>query len=103
MSGWCVANGNEVHDRPTHHDESGARIGETPNRIVKVEYPYDDTAGQNATAYLIAAAPDLYAALEDAFFALGRAGANVLGGIYRDEWEAARAALARARGEEPAP
>jgi hypothetical protein len=59
-----VANGNELHDRPTLHDEHGARIGETPNRVARVEYPYDSPEGQAAVAHLLAAAPALYAALQ---------------------------------------
>lgn len=62
---WFVANGNEVHDELACYDEQGARVGNTANRIATVEYPYMDDAGKTANARLIAAAPDLYAALVD--------------------------------------
>lgn len=84
---WCRANGNEIHDKPTHYDESGSRTGDTPNRIAVVEYPYGDSTGQDANAALIAAAPTMRDALRD--IATGRVtGENaaalarcVLGGI----------------------
>jgi hypothetical protein len=50
---WVVANGREIHDRITRFDESGARIGETANRIALIEYPYGDGEGRNANAELI--------------------------------------------------
>ena len=52
-----------------------------------------------ANARLIAAAPDMAEALEACIFALGQLGANTLGGSGRKEWEQARAALAKARGQ----
>jgi hypothetical protein len=61
---WVVANGNEIHDRPTHYAEDGSRIGDTPNLIAKVEYPYNDEAGQAANARLLAGAPRMAGALE---------------------------------------
>jgi hypothetical protein len=51
-----------------------------------------------ANAHLIAAAPELLAALESAFLALGSVGGNTWGGPFRAEWEQARAALAKAEG-----
>lgn len=64
---WFIANGNEIHDRPTSRDENGARIGETPNLIATVEdiFPWSDRQNRKkANAQLIAAAPDLLEALE---------------------------------------
>jgi len=58
--------GNEVHDKECMFDEKGARIGETPNRICTVEYPYLDAEGQSSNARLMAAAPELLAACQDA-------------------------------------
>jgi hypothetical protein len=58
---WC-AQGNEVHDRAASYAD-GARIGDTPNLIARVEYPYGDEAGQAATARLFAAAPLMLEAL----------------------------------------
>lgn len=59
---WVACN-NEVHDKITERDEHGARIGDTPNRIVVVEFPYLDAAGQATNARLIAAAPEMFDAL----------------------------------------
>lgn len=61
-------------------------------------------AERRANAALIVRAvnahDDLVAALESAFFALGRAGANAnRQHDGREAWEQARAALAKARGE----
>lgn len=64
---WYAANDNEIHDRCANFDRDGARIGDTPNRIAVVEYPYGDIAGQSANARLIAAAPELLAALQSLF------------------------------------
>lgn len=52
----------------------------------------------DADAHLIAAAPDLLAALESAFVAFGKAGGNTLSGPFRREWEECRSAIAKARG-----
>ena len=49
-------------------------------------------------ARLIAASPALFLALINCVFALGRGGANQIDGPGRKEWEAARAAIARATG-----
>jgi hypothetical protein len=35
---WFLQNGNEIHDKDTRFDESGARIGETPNLIAMVDF-----------------------------------------------------------------
>jgi len=64
---WIVANGNEVHDKIAGQDECGTRIGETPNMVTSVEYPYLDKDGQAANAQLIAAAPELLEACKLAF------------------------------------
>lgn len=53
-----------------------------------------------ANAALIAAAPDMLAALRDCVMALGRGGANVTGGPNRAEWEAARAVIQKAEGRD---
>lgn len=53
-------------------------------------------------ARLMAAAPDMLDALQTAFFAMGRAGANAsLDHSLREAWEAARAAIAKATGGQP--
>lgn len=68
---WVVV-GQEIHDRQTGHDETGARIGETPNSICQIAPILERTAGgtpvlntsaSEANARLIAAAPDLLDAL----------------------------------------
>lgn len=45
---------------------------------------------------VVQAAPDLLVALERCFIELGRRGANMCGGPGREEWLAARAAIAKA-------
>lgn len=66
MSDWTVITKNhaptEIHDAPTHYDENGTRIGETPNLIATLGHH-----NSNTNARLIAAAPDLLAALENLF------------------------------------
>lgn len=57
-----VDDGHEVHDRECSFDESGARTGDTPNEIAKVFGLNDEQRSSNA--HLIAAAPDMYAALQ---------------------------------------
>lgn len=54
---WFVApSGTTVHDKRVWFDEHGARCGDTPNICIDAETP--------ANARLIAAAPDLLAALK---------------------------------------
>lgn len=101
---WFVANGNEVHDRLTRYDEHGARIGDTPNRIAVVEYPYMDEAGKTANANVIAAAPQMHEAVRlfQKFFddmprgQLGRIFCDI--GTLNEALLTARAALAKAGG-----
>lgn len=66
-------------------------------------HPWKMSAEQKANAGLIVTAVnahhDLVAALEKCMFALGRGGANVVGGPNRAEWESARLALSKAAGE----
>jgi hypothetical protein len=50
---WHVANGSHIHDKPTEFDETGARIGDTPNRIAAIEYPYGDAEGKAFNAEYI--------------------------------------------------
>ena len=60
---WFVApSGTTVHDKRVWFDEHGARCGDTPNICIDAETP--------ANARLIAAAPELLAALETAYMAL---------------------------------
>lgn len=60
---WSHVNGNEIHDKAARYDNAGTRIGDTPNRIAVIEYPYADPEGQDANARLIAAAPEMLTAL----------------------------------------
>jgi hypothetical protein len=62
--GPWIAVGVDVHDKTTMFDRHGSMIGDTANRITRVEYPYDSTMGKVANARLIAAAPDMLAALK---------------------------------------
>jgi hypothetical protein len=109
-----------THALACSHDDSAARTAHTPGPWKMVTAPansapsapleaeirgegnhvvarlgtlHHDTAKANAR--LIAAAPELLAALEAAFIALGKCGGNRVGGIHRAEWELARAAIAK--------
>ena len=50
---------NAVYDKRVWFDESGARFGDTPNLVVRIE------GGRPADVHLIAAAPELLEALEE--------------------------------------
>jgi len=50
-----AANGNELHDKPCSFDTQGRRLGDTPNRVASIEYPYNDRTGQCANARRLAA------------------------------------------------
>ena len=57
---WFADTGrNAVYDKRVWFDESGARFGDTPNLVVRIE------GGRPADVHLIAAAPELLAALAD--------------------------------------
>jgi hypothetical protein len=57
---WFIV-GDYIHDRQTFFDESGARIGETPNSICEMHaVPFGK---KDANIRLIAHAPDMYEAL----------------------------------------
>ncbi len=60
---WHHSHVNEVHDRAPSLEANGTLIGNRPNMIARVEYPYSHPAGQAANARLIAAAPELLQAL----------------------------------------
>jgi len=60
---WYHANGNEIHDKKAKYGEGGARIGDTPNRIAIVGYPYNDDAGKEAQTAFIVRAVNSHAAL----------------------------------------
>ena len=62
---WFAANGNQIHDRETKFDLSGASIGNTANLLATIKYPYKSEQGQAANARLIAAAPLMLGALKD--------------------------------------
>ena len=83
---WFADTGrNAVYDKRVWFDESGARFGDTPNLVVRIE------GGRQADVHLIAAAPELLEALK------------VLvenGGIGPEQmFHDARAAIAKATGE----
>ena len=62
---WFADTGrNAVYDKRVWFDESGARFGDTPNLVVRIE------GGRQADVHLIAAAPELLEALKEAHNAL---------------------------------
>jgi len=63
---WIVACINEIHDHRAKFDSSGARIGDTPNRIAKIEYPYANEDEQEANAVLIVRAVNCHDSLVEA-------------------------------------
>ena len=75
------AHGNEVHDRAATFDEAGARTGDTPNMIARIEYPYGDADAQAATARLFAASAAMRDLIAEA----------VPGGVSPSAWEQWRA------------
>lgn len=90
---WFLV-GNEIHDREAKYDASGARTGSTPNSIASVHiYPQTPISkgSQEANARLIAAAPELLAAL---IKAVSRQG------FTNEELFEARAAIAKAKGQQ---
>lgn len=57
---WFADTGrNAVYDTRVWFDESGARLGDTPNLVVRIE------GGRPADVHLIAAAPSMLAALQE--------------------------------------
>lgn len=91
---WVIA-GTEIHDRATEHDETGARIGNTPNSIAKL-YSMPNAGEMAFNAELIAAAPELLNALKELMLECWHDGP--------DKWEPrraycrARVAIAKAEG-----
>ena len=73
---------NAVYDKRVWFDESGARFGDTPNLVVRIE------GGRPADVHLIAAAPELLAAAMKV---------NALS-IQTDAHKKLRAAIAKATG-----
>ena len=105
---WFADTGrNAVYDKRVWFDESGARFGDTPNLVVRIE------GGRPADVHLIAAAPEMYAALvaaEARLRSLEKTIDSEFGDCKsEDEMEAAkawspevytaRAAIAKATGE----
>ena len=96
---WAVG----CPDGKTHYIMVGGHteIANLPHCRAESSYAIEDGFERRANADLIAAAPDLLAALEDSEFLLRKA-AQVSGPIqdsFRRSAEDARAAIAKARGE----
>jgi hypothetical protein len=84
------------------HSPEGIRANE--QRIVSCWNAMDGIDDPAAARVIIdesrtAAATDMLTALKAAFIALGRNGANMKSGMYREEWEMCRAAIAQAEGK----
>ena len=90
---WFADTGrNAVYDKRVWFDESGARFGDTPNLVVRIE------GGRPADVHLIAAAPELLAALIEAARCLEWHSQNHAVGMDAVAVKNARAAIARATG-----
>ena len=88
---WFADTGrNAVYDKRVWFDESGARFGDTPNLVVRIE------GGRPADVHLIAAAPELLGALET----LVEHFEYYMGDNECRPLENARAAIAKATGEQ---
>ena len=59
---WFAPGGMILDSRPKY-DAHGARIGNTPNMIAEIEYPYSDDQGQTANAERIVACVNFCAGL----------------------------------------
>ena len=93
---WFADTGrNAVYDKRVWFDESGARFGDTPNLVVRIE------GGRQADVHLIAAAPELLEALKEAHNALElfASDESPSGQIAVAAVMQARAAIAKATGE----
>ena len=80
--------GKEIHDQKTLFDESGVRIGNTPNSICEI-HPMPSGC-HAANARLIAAAPELLEQLKIAV--------KCLYGLNRFDLDPMKAAIAKAEG-----
>jgi hypothetical protein len=88
----CTIHG--VERQPTEDGLGQTWVYIRPESLVRDgEWHWPDEAECTANAHLIAAAPDLYAALD------GLLGLLDAGSLYEPQAYAARAALAKARGE----
>ncbi len=94
---FAVNDGTSIHDRLTRFDEYGARIGETPNAIADI-YTMPRLGEREANARLIAAAPELVAALKSLSEAVRDAGKEGTAGNLAHAEVQARATLAKAEG-----
>lgn len=96
---WIIV-GNEIHDRPTHFDDHGARIGETANLIATVHVM--PRGHQRKNLFLISAAPELLDALNLAVATIERLQTVRAGGFSSASGtlEVAKAAIAKATGKE---
>lgn len=104
---WVVADGNKIHDRATRYDESGVRVGGTPNRIATVHsvpsvtnFVQDGDGAIAANARLIAAAPDMLVALKKyAWDALSECSACMNQSRICDNCRAIKDAIDKAEGQ----
>ena len=102
---WFADTGrNAVYDKRVWFDESGARFGDTPNLVVRIE------GGRQADVHLIAAAPELLDALrwyEAQAKNMGKAAIHsdsktilsIMHEVAVDYGKRARAAITKATGE----
>jgi hypothetical protein len=109
---WHVANGSHIHDKPTEFDETGARIGDTPNRIAAIEYPYGDAEGKAFNAEYIVRAVNCHDELVEAlkrardhmimsegvFISDGKIGQSA---DWAEALQQVRAAVDKAEGKQP--
>lgn len=90
---WHLGGAGTIHDKVARFDEHGARHGDTPNRILKVEYPYGDDAGKEANALYVWTACNAFPGLVSAL-RIAEAEMTLLlpylGGIYKDSITKAR-------------
>lgn len=85
------------------HGERDSRVGANTLLAIVYSTAFRDTENQRANAHLIAAAPELYKALEEARKTLMECAEDTIGtpssAVFRIQAEQCAAVLAKARGE----
>lgn len=88
---FVVPQGSFVADKKVEFDSDGARIGDTPNMCIE--------CASEADAHLIAAAPEMYEALERIYGRLLMSERDGDAHITEEDGAMVEAALRKARGE----
>jgi hypothetical protein len=100
---WVLGGAGTIHNKAARYDEHGARHGDTPDRIARIEYPYGDDDGKEANAeFIVRAVNNHYQLIAVLAEIVGQEKPNPYGydaahKAMDDDWRArARAALREA-------